>query len=219
VNPQPVNFSAKLGPCIQCSLNTAPVVPRAPIFNQRLRFRAGHALRPVSHRLFVGPTSIAESLLEILQRLAWYMNPVATLGDIPAVSEALHQLCPGIGDAGQTPSLKGVMSGVAGGSTIWEVLPAVAWTLIGERPAAKSPEPPDAAARRMKFRREPTGLVAPLARSAESRFINRLQATCCSFRRLLRMAPSCFWASPRLSSGSPIGCQGNQQDLAHLGLF
>src|SRR4029077_2167811 len=87
------------------------------------------------------------------------------------------------------------MSGVAGGSTIWESLPAVAWTLIGKRPAAKSPAPPDAAATRMKFRREQIGLVAPLALSAESRFINRLRATCCSFRRRLRTAPSCFCAS------------------------
>ena len=30
--------------------------------------------------------------------------PVAALGDIAAVSEALHQLCPGVGNAGETPS-------------------------------------------------------------------------------------------------------------------
>jgi hypothetical protein len=59
------------------------------------------------------------------------------------------------------------MSGVAGGSTIWEALPAVAWTLIGKRPAAKSPAPPDAAATRMKFRREHIGVGASLFLSSD----------------------------------------------------
>ena len=136
VNPKPVNFSAKLGPCIKCSLNTAPIVLRAPIFNQRLRFRERYALRPVSHRLSVGPTSIVESLLEILQRRLWYMNL----------------------EGRNVRSCR---------STTWEGLPTFAWTIVGKRPAAKSPAPPDAAATRMKLRREHIGIGASLVLSSD----------------------------------------------------
>jgi len=59
------------------------------------------------------------------------------------------------------------MSGVAGGSTIWDWLPALAWTIVGKRPADKSPAPPDAAATRMKLRREHIGVGASLVLSSD----------------------------------------------------
>ena len=78
-------------------------------------------------------------------------------------------------------ALKGRISGVAGGSTTWEGLPTLARTIIGKRPADKSPAPPDVAATRIKLRREHTGVGAPLVPSSESRFINLLRDIRCSF--------------------------------------
>ena len=61
--------------------------------------------------------------------------PVATLRDIAAVAQALHQLCPGVGNAGETPPRFGrlVRKAKPGEGRDYDVKGFIGFTAMGRR--------------------------------------------------------------------------------------
>src|SRR4029077_13642779 len=74
VNTKPVDSCAEMWKRVCTRFEAPPVISIPPVRDERPRFRERDTLRPVRSRLLFGPTSVAESLLEVLQCRLRYMN-------------------------------------------------------------------------------------------------------------------------------------------------
>src|SRR5882724_11422305 len=74
MNANPVDLCTKLREGVDASLKAPPVIPIAPIGDERLSFGQRHTLGPIRYQFPIRPPSIGESPFEIVQRCLRYID-------------------------------------------------------------------------------------------------------------------------------------------------